>query len=54
MKGLRPARLDVNGRVGRRVVAVLDRDGLGYAVFDLDAEDDAGNAGGGGDSFMTG
>ncbi|ETI19725.1 hypothetical protein G647_08738 [Cladophialophora carrionii CBS 160.54] len=54
MKGLRPARLEVNGRVGRRAVAVLDRDGLGYAVFDLDAEDDAAETDGGGDSFMTG
>ncbi len=54
MNGLRPARLDVNGRVGRRVVAVLDRDGLGYAVFDLDADDDRGREDSVGDSFMTG
>ncbi|EXJ61800.1 hypothetical protein A1O7_02230 [Cladophialophora yegresii CBS 114405] len=54
MKGVRPARLDVNGRVGRRVVAVLDRDGLGYAVFDLDGEDDAADTDGGGDSILTG
>jgi len=52
--GMRPARLEVNGRVGRRVVAVLDRDGLGYTVFDLESEDDAGQADGAGDSFMTG
>jgi hypothetical protein len=50
--GLRPARLDVNGREGRRVVAVLDRDGLGYVVLDVDADD--GQGAGGGDSFMSG
>ena len=52
--GMRPTKLEVNGRVGRRVVAVLDRDGLGYTVFDLDADDGAGQDDGGGDSFMTG
>ncbi|KAK6387503.1 hypothetical protein LTS17_000772 [Exophiala oligosperma] len=35
--GMTPARLEVNGRVGRRVVAVVDEAGLGYVVLDLDA-----------------
>lgn len=35
--GMSPAKLEVNGRVGRRVVAVMDRSGLGYVVLDLDA-----------------
>jgi anaphase-promoting complex subunit 4 len=38
--GMKPARLEVNGRVGRRVVAVVDQAGLGFVVFDLDAGDD--------------
>lgn len=37
---MKPARLEVNGRVGRRVVAVVDQAGLGFVVFDLDAGDD--------------
>lgn len=52
--GLRPGRMDVNGRVGRRVVAVLDRDGLGQTVLDLDTDDGTGHTDRGGDSFMTG
>ncbi|KIV97068.1 hypothetical protein PV10_00864 [Exophiala mesophila] len=35
--GMSPAKLEVNGHVGRRVVAVMDRNGLGYVVLDLDA-----------------
>lgn len=31
-----PEKLEVNGRKGRRVVCVLDQDGLRYRVFDLD------------------
>ena len=54
MNGLRPARLDVNGRIGRRAVAVLDSSGLGYTVFDVDADDGQGRDVGGSDSFMTG
>lgn len=34
--GMKPARLEVNGRAGRRVVAVVDQAGLGFVVFDLD------------------
>jgi anaphase-promoting complex subunit 4 len=45
---LNPARMEVNGLEGRRVVAVLDKQGLGYMVFDLDA--DEGNE----DSIMAG
>ncbi|KIW18902.1 hypothetical protein PV08_03191 [Exophiala spinifera] len=37
--GMTPARLEVNGRVGRRAVAVVDDAGLGYTVLDLDAAD---------------
>ncbi|KAI9827716.1 MAG: hypothetical protein M1832_004205 [Thelocarpon impressellum] len=33
----RPARLEVNGRKGRRVVCLLGEDGLHYKVFDLDS-----------------
>ncbi|KAJ9616326.1 hypothetical protein H2200_000044 [Cladophialophora chaetospira] len=54
MNGLRPARLDVNGRIGRRALVVLDSSGLGYTVFDLDADDGQGREDGGSDSFMTG
>jgi hypothetical protein len=36
--GMRPGSLDINGHVGRRAVAVLDKSGLGYTVFDLDAD----------------
>lgn len=41
--GMKPARLEVNGRIGRRVVAVVDEAGLGFVVFDLDTglDDDA-------------
>lgn len=38
--GMTPTRLEVNGRVGRRVVAVVDEAGLGYAVLDLDTADE--------------
>lgn len=38
--GMRPARLEVNGRVGRRVVAVVDQAGLGFMVLDVDAGHD--------------
>ena len=54
--GMRPARLEVNGRIGRRVVAVIDEAGLGYVVLDLDAAVDAGDGRDGdtGDEVMTG
>lgn len=32
-----PEKLEVNGLKGRRVVCVLDQDGLRYKVFDLDS-----------------
>lgn len=35
-----PEKLEVNGRKGRRVVCVLDQDGLHYRVFDLDSSAD--------------
>ena len=35
-----PDKLEVNGRKGRRVVCVLDQDGLRYRVFDLDSSTD--------------
>lgn len=35
-----PEKLEVNGRKGRRVVCVLDADGLRYRVFDLDSSAD--------------
>ncbi len=35
-----PEKLEVNGRKGRRVVCVLDHDGLRYRVFDLDSNAD--------------
>ncbi len=53
----RPARMDVNGRKGRRVVCVLDEQGMQYSIFDLDhAAQDDGNevAEDGGDEVMTG
>ncbi|EXJ66325.1 uncharacterized protein A1O5_10477 [Cladophialophora psammophila CBS 110553] len=50
---MKPVRLDVNGRVGRRVVAVLDEAGLGYAVLDLDADDSPGDTDSGEDELMT-
>ena len=34
--GTRPAKMEVNGRKGRRVICVLDETGMGYTVFDLD------------------
>lgn len=54
--GMKPARLEVNGRAGRRVVAVLDEAGLGYVVLDLDSEGDGdgGQDDGVGDEVMTG
>lgn len=41
--GMKAARLEANGRAGRRVVAVTDQAGLGFVVFDLDTglDDDA-------------
>ncbi|OAP64372.1 hypothetical protein AYL99_00344 [Fonsecaea erecta] len=51
---VKPVRLDVNGRVGRRVVTVLDEGGLGLVVLDLDAEDNARDATDGEDEVMTG
>ena len=34
----KPARIDVNGRQGRRAICVMYGDGLRYEVLDLDAE----------------
>ena len=53
----RPARLEVNGRKGRRVVCVLDEQGMQYTILDLDhASHDEGSkeAEDGGDEVMTG
>jgi len=36
--GTRPARLEVNGRKGRRVVTVVDEAGTGYEVLDLESD----------------
>lgn len=40
----RPARLEVNGRKGRRVVCILAEDNLHYRVFDLDSSSRDGQA----------
>ncbi|KAK5069628.1 hypothetical protein LTR64_008309 [Lithohypha guttulata] len=40
--GLQPGKLEVNGRKGRRTVTVLDEQGRGYGVFDLDTSEDQG------------
>jgi anaphase-promoting complex subunit 4 len=32
----RPRKLEINGRKGRRVVCVLDQDGMRYEIFDVD------------------
>lgn len=32
----RPKKLEINGRKGRRVVCVLDQDGMRYDIFDID------------------
>jgi hypothetical protein len=57
----RPAKLEVNGRKGRRVVCVLDEQRTRYTIFDLDdrAVDDADRSRGsaaedGSDQIMTG
>ncbi|KIW31099.1 uncharacterized protein PV07_02780 [Cladophialophora immunda] len=50
---MKPVKLDVNGRVGRRVVTVLDESGLGLVVLDLDAEDKARDATDGEDELMA-
>ncbi|KIW88242.1 uncharacterized protein Z519_11353 [Cladophialophora bantiana CBS 173.52] len=50
---MKPVRLDVNGRVGRRVVTVLDEAGLGYVVLDLDADDNTPEADSEEDELMT-
>jgi len=53
--GMKPVRLEVNGRVGRRVAAVVDETGMGYVVLDLDSGDDGRDQGNGaGDEVMTG
>ena len=38
--GLRPWKLEINGRKGRRTLTVLDEQGRGYAVYDLDSTED--------------
>lgn len=40
--GLRPWKLEINGRRGRRALTVLDEQGRGYAVYDLDSTEDSG------------
>ena len=35
----RPKKLEINGRRGRRVVCVLDQDGMRYEIFDIDGAD---------------
>jgi anaphase-promoting complex subunit 4 len=35
----RPKKLEINGRKGRRVVCVLDQDGMRYEIFDIDGAD---------------
>jgi hypothetical protein len=57
----RPARLEINGRKGRRVVCVLDEQRTHYTIYDLDnsAADDAHKMSGvdvedGVDQIMTG
>ncbi|KAH0837523.1 anaphase-promoting complex component Cut20/Apc4 [Fonsecaea pedrosoi] len=50
---MKPVRLDVNGRVGRRVVTVLDESGMGLVVLDLDADDSAPDATDEEDELMT-
>lgn len=52
--GMKPARLEVNGRAGRRVVAVVDEAGMGYVVLDLDAGSNVLQDDGAGDEIMTG
>ncbi|KEF56545.1 uncharacterized protein A1O9_06733 [Exophiala aquamarina CBS 119918] len=52
--GMRPARLEVNGRVGRRVAAVIDQAGLGFVVLDVDASHDGGAEEHTEDEAMTG
>ena len=37
--GLQARRMEVNGRKGRRTLAILDEQGRGYGVFDLDSTD---------------
>ncbi|KAK5948433.1 hypothetical protein OHC33_010607 [Knufia fluminis] len=49
--GLRPWKLEINGRKLRRTITVLDEQGRGYGVFDLDS---AGGAGHGEDESMSG
>lgn len=48
--GLSPWRMDVNGRKGRRTMTILDKQGRGYGVFDLDSATDASNR----DEVMSG
>jgi anaphase-promoting complex subunit 4 len=40
--GMKPSQLEINGRVGRRVVTVVDQAGLGFSILDLDAIDGEG------------
>lgn len=37
--GLRPWKIEVNGRKKRRAVAVLDEEGRGYGIYDIDSID---------------
>ncbi|EXJ92659.1 hypothetical protein A1O3_01211 [Capronia epimyces CBS 606.96] len=55
--GLKPARLEINGREGRRAVTVVDEAGMGFLVLDLDGESDVGQRDdeeGAGDEMSTG
>lgn len=49
--GLKPRKLEVNGRKLRRTMTVLDEQGRGYGVFDLDSAE---SVGGGEDEAMSG
>ncbi|KAK4935709.1 hypothetical protein LTR10_023293 [Elasticomyces elasticus] len=52
--GMKPVRLEVNGRVGRRIAAVIEEAGMGYVVLDLDADVGNDQTKGTGDEIMTG
>lgn len=43
--GLSPWKMNVNGRKGRRTMTILDKQGRGYGVYDLDSAANGGRAG---------
>ncbi|KAJ4589846.1 hypothetical protein HRR82_000247 [Exophiala dermatitidis] len=52
--GMRAARLEVNGREGRRAVTVIDEAARGYLVLDIDSDsEDENSEGNDGDDVMT-